>query len=254
MDSLDCSISGNSDLYGLGIRIGIYLQITSTMITNHFVPTSARSNLTANLIFVSALVIAMIRSINFPQQFYFVEGFVLLQLILAFFLGVTSGVWFAFVDGFTSFLDGRITAQTLAAMKNVTDLEAQVILSRALSKLGRTYADLPPLQVNYREALISMTAALNLWFWISGSQTLQHAGADCRTYIFFFAPVSLSSALRSLFIAIAAVYLAFHVFNLGLNLPISDFVAGTPIKKILLRALDPKPPSERVPPKEAAGR
>lgn len=253
MSSLECSVPGDPDLYGLGIRVGIYLQIISTLVTNHFVPKSASSNLTANLIFVSALAIALIRSLTLSKEFYFVEGFILLQLILAFFLGVTSGIWFALMDAFTSFLDGKITTQTLTAMQAATDVEAQVIFSRSLSKLGRAYTDLPPLQVNYREVLISMTATINLWFWISGPTTLQHATMGCHSYIFFFAPLPLTSASRSLFIVIATIYLAYHVLVLFVDLPISDVLAGTSIKKVVLQALNPKPPSERIPSNSAPG-
>ena len=31
-------VEGNSDLYGIGIRVGIYLQLFSTLVANHYLP------------------------------------------------------------------------------------------------------------------------------------------------------------------------------------------------------------------------
>ena len=31
-------VDGNPDLYGIGIRVGIYLQLFSTLVANHYLP------------------------------------------------------------------------------------------------------------------------------------------------------------------------------------------------------------------------
>jgi hypothetical protein len=51
-------IEGNSDLYGLGIRIGVYLQWFSAWISNTINPYGAASNHDANNIFLIAILIA----------------------------------------------------------------------------------------------------------------------------------------------------------------------------------------------------
>jgi hypothetical protein len=54
-----CTFTGNSDLYGLGIRIGIYLQWTSGLLANTFHADSVQDMLATNTIFLMALFIAL---------------------------------------------------------------------------------------------------------------------------------------------------------------------------------------------------
>jgi hypothetical protein len=50
---------GNSDLYGLGIRIGIYLQWISGLLANSFLADSVQDLLATNTIFLIALFTAL---------------------------------------------------------------------------------------------------------------------------------------------------------------------------------------------------
>lgn len=47
-----CTWQGNSDIYGLGIRIGLYLQWIATVIATAFVPDQMLGTTTANTVFV----------------------------------------------------------------------------------------------------------------------------------------------------------------------------------------------------------
>jgi hypothetical protein len=51
---------GNSDLYGLGIRIGVYLQWISVWINLLLDPESAQATYDANSTFVFAIIIATV--------------------------------------------------------------------------------------------------------------------------------------------------------------------------------------------------
>ena len=53
------SFAGNSDLYGLGIRLGVYLQWVSSWLINTLNPSAAAANHDANSIFVLAIVVAL---------------------------------------------------------------------------------------------------------------------------------------------------------------------------------------------------
>ncbi|KAK6538402.1 hypothetical protein TWF694_011279 [Orbilia ellipsospora] len=82
-------IQGNSDFYGEGIRIGVYLQWLSAWTSILADPLSTQSILEANSVFVFAIVIATIcanRSANIKS----VETYIMLQIALGFFLTTMS--------------------------------------------------------------------------------------------------------------------------------------------------------------------
>lgn len=54
-DQRQCVIEGSPDFYGLGIRIGIYLQYITTFGANLFHKEGIDGNLTTNTIFLLAL-------------------------------------------------------------------------------------------------------------------------------------------------------------------------------------------------------
>jgi hypothetical protein len=58
----ECGFQGNPDLYGLGIRLGIYLQAIATILTNAFVSEAVSDYRDNNTIFLFALLIAVAKS------------------------------------------------------------------------------------------------------------------------------------------------------------------------------------------------
>ena len=83
-------LPGNSDLYGLGIRIGIYLQWTSSLLTNTFLPDGAADLLDANSIFLFAVFIATANATSSPEALHPVEAFIMLALCFGYLLSVLS--------------------------------------------------------------------------------------------------------------------------------------------------------------------
>ena len=75
-------IEGNPDFYGLGIRIGIYLQWSSAWLNLLLDPESAQSVLDTNSVFVFAVVIATI--IADQRDAPPIEIYILLQILLGF--------------------------------------------------------------------------------------------------------------------------------------------------------------------------
>ncbi|KAH8629343.1 hypothetical protein IG631_16600 [Alternaria alternata] len=55
-----CELSGNSDMYGLGIRIGSYLQWLSLLIAARYVPSELPGLRTSNAFFTSATFIGLV--------------------------------------------------------------------------------------------------------------------------------------------------------------------------------------------------
>ena len=80
-----CSIDGNPDLYGLGIRLGIYFQIIATILVNHFVPDEVSGIWDTNGIFTLA-VFAAVANATVNHVIQYIEAFVMLQLLFAFLL------------------------------------------------------------------------------------------------------------------------------------------------------------------------
>ena len=78
-----CGFTGNSDLYGIGIRLGYYTQALSVWFANYFVFSEARELRSVNLLFLVALFIALIWLSHQSQQTYAIEVFLLLRLLFA---------------------------------------------------------------------------------------------------------------------------------------------------------------------------
>lgn len=59
--STDCpGFEGNPDLYGLGIRIGVYLQWYSTLLCITVDPGTSAETYTANALFIFAIMVALL--------------------------------------------------------------------------------------------------------------------------------------------------------------------------------------------------
>ena len=86
-----CVFDGNPDFYGLGIRIGIYLQWIIAYLANHFLREAVDSNLETNTIFLLALFIAtaVTTADNTVQT---AELVVLLHLCFGFLFSILS-IW-----------------------------------------------------------------------------------------------------------------------------------------------------------------
>jgi hypothetical protein len=78
-----CRRVGNADFYGLGIRLGVYLQLFSTLIANHFMPEAAQETWDPNTFFIVAIFIAIIKSSIGSHAFSSFEVFFMLQMVLA---------------------------------------------------------------------------------------------------------------------------------------------------------------------------
>lgn len=81
---------GNDDLYGLGIRIGIYLQWVSSLLTSLLLPTGASDYLDTNSIFLFAVFIATATATQRNGGLHPAEAFIMLQLCFGFLLSVLS--------------------------------------------------------------------------------------------------------------------------------------------------------------------
>lgn len=80
---------GNSDLYGLGIRLGVYLQWISAWFANTVHPAAAGANHSANSIFLLAILIAVTVAVS-ANAIQPVEAYIMVMICFGFVLTVLS--------------------------------------------------------------------------------------------------------------------------------------------------------------------
>lgn len=80
-----CLFEGKSDLYGFGIRLGIYFQLISTALADKLLPEEQKNAWDTNSIFLLAVFAAVAKS-TVSGEIHYVEAFVMLQLMFAFLL------------------------------------------------------------------------------------------------------------------------------------------------------------------------
>lgn len=177
-----CVLNGNSDLYGLGIRLGVYFQLISTLLANHFLPDALREALDANTIFLVSIFIAVIKSSVNVNNLTAPEAFVMLQMLFAFLVAVyhigLSIKWILF-DHMTAILNGMMDSDT--------------VWLDVASELGRAQGDVSQLGITMRQFLALAITSYNVWFWFPGSDFLD-SGRHCNSSVFIFAKVLTTSS------------------------------------------------------------
>ena len=123
-----CGFAGNTDLYGLGIRVGYYTQAFSSWLANWFVLQESKVLRTTNTIFMVAMFLGLVLISSTPSGTYAIEAFLLLQLLLA--------IWFVGV--------------------------------KERSRWGMKYWKYDPLRAAIREVSVIAILIYNVWFWWYG--------------------------------------------------------------------------------------
>ena len=86
-------LTGDPDLYGLGIRIGIYLQWISSLLTNVLIPSGVSDSLDTNSIFLFAIFIAIAKATKSEVDQTLlgpIGAFVMLQMCFGYVLSAMS--------------------------------------------------------------------------------------------------------------------------------------------------------------------
>lgn len=82
-ETIPCGFQGNSDIYGIGIRIGYYTEALSVWFSNYFVLSESKILRSVNLLFSIALFIGLAWLSHMPAKFHAIEGYFLNHLFVA---------------------------------------------------------------------------------------------------------------------------------------------------------------------------
>ena len=80
---VQCGFVGDSDVPGIGIRIGYYTQALSVWFANYFILSEAKALRSINLLFLVALFIGLVWLSHRPEGTHAIEVFLLLRLLFA---------------------------------------------------------------------------------------------------------------------------------------------------------------------------
>ena len=197
-DPLTCAYKGNPDLYGFGIRLGLYLQWTASVISKAWTPSydSLRDLLDADAIFLLAIFVATaVYSAGVLEPAHDVDILILLHMFFA-------DVYCVMVE--IASKDNKITP---------------------VSAWGS----------RYRALVVTGMSAYAVWFWFRGLDTLPTS--PCGSVAFLFAKVVLKGKVRFFFQVMAAINLAFwSVFGFLALIafpfdPYSEYIAAKSFEK-----------------------
>jgi hypothetical protein len=165
-----CMIPGDSDFYGFGVRMGVYLTWISSWIANNFVSSEMAGSLDTNAVFLFALALTVV-VLTAQKDIWAIDSNILLQLSFGFVFGVMT-MW------------GRRTSFYQQGHFGGWGTHSRLVLCMAVS-------------------------VYSLWFWVYGVQHpdpncfRREACNGLRT--FFFADVSMTGWARVIWIIVSAV-------------------------------------------------
>ena len=208
-----CILNGNPDLYGLGIRLGVYFQLISTLLANHFLPDALREAWDSNTIFLISIFIAIIKSSVHANNLTAPEAFVMLQMLFAFLIAVyhvgASVKWVLFDP------TNQVLYSTVDSSLRWTDVA---------SELAQAHADISRLGTFLRQCLTLAISAYNVWFWFPGSGFLDF-GRPCQSEMFLFSRLDLHGNAKIFFQVLSTFYLLYQAFRFCLYVGPWDYLA-----------------------------
>ncbi|UPK89824.1 hypothetical protein LCI18_000759 [Fusarium solani-melongenae] len=151
-----CGFEGNSDMYGLGIRLSIYMQWLSAFLWRTFYPQGLRPVSNTYLIFIFAIFVAILDLTAQARPTYAVEMLVLAYIIFGGFYVV---LWDNFLEKETTLADRQTVSW----------------LVREISGFS----------------LCGAIAAYYFWFWLRGIHSDSFLPTPCGSYAFIYAKVPL---------------------------------------------------------------
>jgi hypothetical protein len=183
--SQSCAFNGNSDMYGLGIRLGYYLQWFGSVLAAWIAPGEVEGLRITNTLFVAATFLALLIQVGenqSPEQggLQTVEVYIVLLLTFGSAFGLVPILLWRFGTGFD-------------AEKDPTRWPKAKTQSATFNGL-------------YTLLLIAVVA-FQIWYW--GEKVVEDGIPGCSSWGFLFSRISLQDpALRWLNVTLSVILLA----------------------------------------------
>ncbi|KKA17666.1 hypothetical protein T310_8393 [Rasamsonia emersonii CBS 393.64] len=173
-----CTRQGNSDIYGLGIRIGLYLQWIATVIATAFVPDQMLETTTANTVFVIAFSVVTFALCGAAADTPAADMVIVLD----------------------------IYAVSIYALYPLSWMGRRFVPSRSDFRQSSALGEL------IKAVLTNCMAVVNVWFWFRGIDGF--ASSPCGTTVtFVFAKLDVDGhAVRTVFRVMSCLLLYFSVW------------------------------------------
>ncbi|KAI5797527.1 hypothetical protein DFH27DRAFT_562727 [Peziza echinospora] len=204
-----CGFAGDQDTYGLGIRIGLYLQWVTSSTAYNLVPSEAVTMRGVNNCFQAAMFAGLLFvTITKGAELHAVEAYLMLLFCMG---GVCSG--------------------TINESEVVDDdFHGATMVGQARAK-SYAYMDTTTLGGFFRLLLGCAFEGYGLWFVYVGMDGMLHP--PCSTYAFFFARVNLFGWFRTLLkvlftlsaipTALALFLGTFNMFSVAVHFVLGDW-------------------------------
>ena len=200
-----CTFDGNSDMYGLGIRIGFYLQWYGGILASWLAKSEVPGMRLANGLFVAATFLALIIQIGeSTSNLRIVEIYIILLLTFGAYLFLVPIYFWRIVTRFNHIYDpSRYPRVPTSFMFSVLYF-----------------------------ILIFAVSSFQLWFWFD--RVPQLSTQACQEFGFFFSKIRLNQN------AFQAVNIVFHFFLL-----LSCFINLVSLARVQLKLVEEEPRKQR---------
>ncbi|RYP09342.1 hypothetical protein DL765_008488 [Monosporascus sp. GIB2] len=169
----ECGFEGNSDLYGLGVRLGIYVQWATSVLAEHLYEPAISECRDVNTTFQIAMLAGlMLITTNVNTETLAVEGYVTLLFCFA-------SAWLAGLQALSATRISRSTGIVESRTQNARRI-GDLLLSIAVCSYG-------------------------VWFLTRALDGLPRTNATCPEVVFFFAAVPLYGWFRALLTVVLAL-------------------------------------------------
>ncbi|KAF4440067.1 putative penicillin-binding protein [Fusarium austroafricanum] len=162
-----CQITGNGDIYGMGVRLGIYFQWATSIIVENVYQTEIPATRAAGNCYQIAMLAGLIRISQYPSdKALALEGYIVLLFCFV-------GVWASSI-GLQDLLPKRSQSSDVS-QQTTAQANSQVLGFGQLISVS----------------LSTATCAYGTWFLFNGINKMARQEKNCNEVIFFFAKVKL---------------------------------------------------------------
>ena len=195
-----CHFQGNSDLYGLGIRVGIYMQLFSSLLANAALPSHVREDMQNTNAIIMVSVFAGMANATIRRSLNAVEIFVMSTFLAAF-------MWSDFTPAHIS----NIMLSSKGGKCRVQTEESGGMGERGEEELWEKKSYFAAIS---RSIFGTAFAVFNVWYWLFGRHSLLKNGIDnptCQPIIFLHAQIILNGYQPMLYIILSVAYAIYEV-------------------------------------------